>query len=234
MGAAIFALVITVFFAVQSIVFMVGLQERDPELFEGGLSLNTLQGADAQRLEAWMLNGDLVAREAFWAGLLGIAVLLFAVWRWKGANTRIFLGLMGAKPRAWLRWAAIFAALLVFIEVMARLSPMFRTDFMARVIGSTTEHWYLVLGVGIMAPVFEEFLLRGHLLGSLRHLMDEHAAVAVSAGVFTLMHLQYSWAIMLLVLPMGVALGYARTRSGSLAVPIVLHMVNNLASIALG
>jgi membrane protease YdiL (CAAX protease family) len=83
-----------------------------------------------------------------------------------------------------------------------------------------------------MAPLFEEFLLRGLLFGSIRHMVDEHGTVALTAGVFTLMHMQYDVAVMLLILPMGIVLGYARSRSGSIWVPVVIHMLNNLVSVA--
>jgi len=36
---------------------------------------------------------------------------------------------------------------------------------------------------------------------------------------------------MLLVLPMGVVLGYSRSRSGSIWVPIMLHMLNNVVTV---
>ena len=102
---------------------------------------------------------------------------------------------------------------------------------MTQVIGSTTNMWWLVLGVGVMAPLFEEFLLRGLLYGTLRHTVDEHAGVAVAAGVFALMRMQYDVAVMMLILPMGIVLGYARSRSGSIWVPVMLHMLNNLITV---
>ena len=79
--------------------------------------------------------------------------------------------------------------------------------------------------------MFEEFLLRGLLFGSLRHIVDEHASVAITAGVFALMHLQYSLPIMMLILPMGVVLGYARSRSGSIWAPVLMHVVNNCITV---
>jgi membrane protease YdiL (CAAX protease family) len=88
--------------------------------------------------------------------------------------------------------------------------------------------------VGIVAPLFEEFLLRGLLFGTARHVVDEHASVAITAGVFTIMHLQYEVLVMLLILPLGIVLGYARARTGSIWVPILLHVMNNLASVLLG
>ena len=45
------------------------------------------------------------------------------------------------------------------------------------------------------------------------------------------MHMQYDPAIMLLILPMGIVLGYARSRSGSIWVPVLLHMANNLITV---
>ena len=83
----------------------------------------------------------------------------------------------------------------------------------------------------VLGPLFEELLLRGLLFGTVRHIADEHVSVAVTAGVFALMHLQYSVPIMLLIIPLGVVLGYARARSGSILVPIVLHMANNSLSV---
>jgi hypothetical protein len=63
---------------------------------------------------------------------------------------------------------------------------------MSKVIGSTTnDAGGSIIGVGSMAPLFEEFLLRGLLFGSIRHMVDEHGTVALTAGVFTLMHMQY-------------------------------------------
>jgi membrane protease YdiL (CAAX protease family) len=58
-----------------------------------------------------------------------------------------------------------------------------------------------------------------------------YMSVALTAGVFTLMHLQYDPAVMLLILPMGVVLGYARARSGSIWVPVLLHTMNNLVTV---
>ncbi|MBK7940995.1 MAG: CPBP family intramembrane metalloprotease [Flavobacteriales bacterium] len=57
--------------------------------------------------------------------------------------------------------------------------------------------------------------------------------MALSAGTFTLMHMQYPAPILLLVLMLGVVLGYARSRTGSIWVPVGLHMLNNLVSLAI-
>lgn len=232
MGVALFGMVLMVFFMVQSGVFISGVLKHTPDLRAEGFSLDLLSDPRMEeRMNELVFNGDLVAQEALWSGLVCTLLIILAVRLWKRNHTNHFLGLVKPPFKQVLLWVAAFIVLGLLIELLAYLSPAFRTDFMEKVIGSTTNMLLLYLGVGIMAPVFEEFLLRGLLYGSVRHMADEHASVALTAGVFTLMHMQYDVAVMLLILPMGIVLGYARSRSGSIWVPVLLHMLNNLVTV---
>lgn len=233
MGVALFAMVLMVFFVMQSGVFISGVLDRSPELAQD-FSLNTLSDPRMeQRMSELVYNGDLVAQEALWSGLVCTLLILVVVRLWKRGHMSSFLGLKTPTAKQFFLWLGIFILLGLAIEGLSFLSPAFRTDFMAKVIASTTNLLWLYIGVGIMAPLFEEFLLRGLLFGAIRHMADEHATVAMTAGVFTLMHMQYDWTVMLLILPMGVVLGYARSRSNSIWVPVTLHMLNNLVSVVL-
>ena len=232
MGIALFGVVIMLFFLIQTGVFVNGVLQHSPDLMKEGFSLDLLSDPRMEeRMNELVFNGDLVAHEAFWSGAVCTLLILVSVRLWKRGQTSAFLGLKTPSWRNALLWFGVFMALGLVIEMLAWLSPSFKTDFMQKVIGSTTSMGWLVLGVGVMAPLFEEFLLRGLLYGTLRHTVDEHAGVAITAGVFALMHMQYDMAVMMLILPMGVVLGYARSRSGSIWVPVLLHMVNNLITI---
>lgn len=232
MGTALFAMVLLAFFLLQSGVFIAGVYSRSPEFVERGFSIGLLSdGAFRARMDQLLYNGDLVARQALWSGLVGSLFILVSVFLWKRKGAVDFLGLRVPHIKRFLPWLGIFILLVLLIEGLARLSPTFRTDFMDRVIGSTTNLPLLLIGVGIMAPLFEELLLRGLLFGSIRSIKDEHSTVLITAGVFALMHLQYNWAIMLLIIPMGMVLGYARSRSGSIWVPVLLHVLNNSLSV---
>lgn len=232
MGVALFAMVFMVFFLIQSTVFITGVFKRSPELQAEGFSFQLLQDPRMEaRMTELVYNGDLVAQEALWSSLIGTLLILVSVRLWKRGLTAGFLGLKLPHWKQLALWLGVFFVLGLIIEGLAHLSPSFRTDFMAKVLGTSTNILWLYLGVGIMAPLFEEFLLRGLLFGSIRHMADEHASVALTAGVFTLMHMQYDPAVLLLILPMGIVLGYARSRSGSIWVPVVLHMLNNLISV---
>jgi membrane protease YdiL (CAAX protease family) len=235
MGVALFAIVFMVFFLVQTSVFIAGVLDRTPEFSSEGFSLGLLTDESFRlRMDALIYNGDLVARQAIWSGLVGSLFILGGVWLWKRNEAAEFLGLRSVHIKRYLPWAGLFILMVLLIEGLGYLSPAFRTDFMAKVLESSTSLPMLLLGVGIMAPVFEELLLRGLLLGSIRNIADEHASIFITAGLFTLMHLQYSWSVMLLILPMGILLGYARTRSGSILVPVLLHVLNNSLSVLWG
>jgi len=232
MGVALFAMVLMVFFLLQSGIFIGGVLRYSPDLMANGFSWDLLTDPRMEeRMKELVFHGDLVAHEAFWSGLVCTMLILVSVKWWKRKLTSSFLGLALPHWKQLLIWFGVFFLLGLAIEGIAHLSPTFRTDFMAKVIGSTSNMFWLFLGVGIMAPLFEEFLLRGLLFGSIRHMADEHATVALTAGVFTLMHMQYDAPVMLLILPMGVVLGYARSRSGSIWVPILLHVANNVVSL---
>ncbi len=235
MGVALFGVIVLVFFLVQSAVFIKGVMDLTPEYQDRGFSFMLVdEPVFRDRMLQLGTHGDVVAPAALWSGLAGLLAILMSVFLWKRGRTVHFLGLALPKWRPALMFLGLFLLMGMAIEVLAHLSPAFRTDFMQQVLATSSCTTRLMIGVGIMAPLFEEFLLRGLLYGSVRHLLDEHFSVAITAGVFTLMHMQYSAAIMLLILPMGVLLGYARSRSGSIWVPVVLHMLNNLATIYLG
>ena len=232
MGVALFAIVLMLFFLVQSGVFIAGVFARTPAFAAEGFSMALLNDdAFRLRMDELLYNGDLVARQAFWSGLVGSLFILGSVWYWKRNETKEFLGLRSVPLKRYLPWLGLFILLALGIEGLAAVSPAFQTDFMTKVLESTSNLLLLLIGVGIMAPLFEELLLRGLLYGSIRNIADEHAAIALTAGVFTLMHLQYSWTVMLLILPMGIVLGYARSRGGSIWVPVLLHLLNNSISV---
>lgn len=232
MGVALFGVVVMVFFLIQTSVFIRGVLRHSPDLSKDGFSISLLNDPRLnERMADLVMNGDLVAEVAIWSGVICSLLILLAVRLWKRGPWSRFLGLCWPNWKQVLLWLGVFLLLGLVIEGLAHWVPAFHTDFMAQVIGSTTHLIGLILGVGIIAPVFEELLLRGLLFGSLRHILDEHRTVALTAGVFALMHMQYDPAIMLLILPMGVVLGYARSRSGSVLVPILLHILNNLVTV---
>lgn len=234
-GLAIFSLVFTVFVAAQMVSLIERVLALTPALRAQGFSLGLLD-SDAFR-ERWLelsANGDVLARVSLWSGGVGLVVLLVATYLWKRERTKAFLALTPPHWRPFLAWTGLFVLLFTVLELVAILLPDMDSSFMRKVLASVTDYPLLVLGVGVMPAIFEEFLLRGLLYGSLRHLLDKHVAIALVAGLFTLIHQQYEWYVQLFyVLPQGVFLGYARANTGSIWTGVFLHLANNCLSILL-
>ena len=73
-------------------------------------------------------------------------------------------------------------------------------------------------------------LFRGFLFKGLqKSFLGGLGAVVVSSVVFAVIHIQYGFAVIVFLLfPMALLLGYARLKSNSLILPILLHSFNNL------
>lgn len=99
---------------------------------------------------------------------------------------------------------------------------------------STPELILLIIAGVIVAPAIEELIFRGFLqqamAGYYQHLLP---AIVAPAVLFTIFHVQYLMylpaAIELLLLAL--AFGWVMGKTGSLLAPILLHALNNLASL---
>lgn len=234
-GLLHFALVFMVFMFSQVACLVWRVWALSPGLSSQGFSMGLLDTPAFQaRWQELANNGDLLAQASLASGAISLAVLLFVTFRWKGKRTPEFLALRLPGLKSFFAWTGFFILLFAALEAIAMWLPDMESEFMKQVLSTATNYPVLVLGLGVMPAVFEEFLLRGLLYGSLRHLLDKHVAIALVAGVFTLMHQQYDWYILLLyVLPLGIFLGYARANSGSIWTGVFLHMLNNCLSMVL-
>jgi membrane protease YdiL (CAAX protease family) len=234
-GLLHFTLVFMTFMFAQMACLIWRVLALSPELAKHGLSQELLDSAAFQaRWQVLAGNGDVLAFVSLVSGAASLVLLLLVTYRWKRQRTAFFLALRLPTLKSFLAWTGFFILLFAALEAITMLLPDMKSEFMAKVMATVTNYPMLFLGLGIMPAIFEEFLLRGLLYGSLRHMMDKHVSVAVVAGVFTLVHQQYDWYILLLyVLPLGVFLGYARANSGSIWTSVFLHMLNNCLSMVL-
>lgn len=84
--------------------------------------------------------------------------------------------------------------------------------------------------VGLIPAFAEEFLFRGVLLKLFNNIVKNiHMAVIISAVVFSAFHLQFYGFLPRLL--MGLVLGYVFVFTSNLWVPIIMHFVNNTASV---
>lgn len=90
---------------------------------------------------------------------------------------------------------------------------------------SRLEYILAFVSLVIVAPVAEEIIFRGYLLGKLRKYAADWIAVLLTAALFALAHFQLN--VSLDTFALGVVLCYLRIFSGSIWASIFLHMLKN-------
>ncbi len=96
-------------------------------------------------------------------------------------------------------------------------------------IQSINSEYHPVLGllfVVILVPFYEEFIFRGVFLSAMQRHIGFFWANALQATMFALIHDNLE--LFIFYLAFGMAGGYLRRNSGSLAPGIIMHMMNNL------
>jgi tetratricopeptide (TPR) repeat protein/membrane protease YdiL (CAAX protease family) len=88
--------------------------------------------------------------------------------------------------------------------------------------GNPVAAFFVIVIVGSIA---KEILFRGLIYGALEKRLRVSGAILISSVVFALAHLQAVHFIPIFCL--GVALGWARWKCGSLGLPVLLHILNN-------
>ena len=167
---------------------------------------------------------------------LGGLVIAAAWWRDR-AGWRRRLALDRERPNG-IRPAALLAILLVWpvvhIAWVTGTADLFGASFGRHVQLSpfmsrtAVAAWLAYLAV--LAPVAEELLLRGEAFFRVRAVLGPAAAILVTASVFAAAHIS-SWGLArpVSLLPLALALGVLRWRTGRLWPCVALHGWSNLA-----
>jgi membrane protease YdiL (CAAX protease family) len=88
-----------------------------------------------------------------------------------------------------------------------------------------------VLAVCLFGPAAEELVFRGFLYGLLKDRIGVLPTIAVTAVGWALLHVDYSWWVIAIIVVDGLLLGLARWRTGSVFVPIAMHALYNFYAI---
>jgi membrane protease YdiL (CAAX protease family) len=106
-----------------------------------------------------------------------------------------------------------------------------RLDYQIAQLGGTLP--LLWLNSILVAPVSEELVFRGFLhRGWSASRLGITGSIFLTSALWALLHQQYNWIGILAIFSMGLAYGWLRQRSGSTALTIALHALNNLIPMA--
>lgn len=96
---------------------------------------------------------------------------------------------------------------------------------------STPFKGLLILSMVVVVPIYEELIFRGVIWSAWREQMSGIGGVwlasIITSVLFAVIHLQYDLTEMSVILGLALLMSYGRYKSGSLLLPIMIHVLNN-------
>lgn len=175
-------------------------------------------------------NGLFLALATCASAILCSAMVFLWIKIRRGPGVRDYLALKRVGWRSLAFWLGFTAVLLLIGDgiTIATGKPVV-PEYMLEVCRTSVFPPLLWIAIIIAAPVFEEILFRGFLFtGFPRNLPGRILAVFSTSIIWATIHLQYELYHIIMIFVIGIVLGIARIRTGSLLVPIAIHMMNNL------
>lgn len=172
--------------------------------------------------------GDLLASIAVMEGIDTVLVLVALGWiRLRRRPARPSLDL---RALAWCVFVPVFGAMLAlnvgYHWLLREVLDLQVLENEALGDPDLLVWWFVVICV--QPALIEELFFRYLALHTLRSLLGVHAAVMISSLMFGIAHVGVPLSIPMLTV-LGIALGYARVATGSMALPILLHLLHNAA-----
>ena len=162
---------------------------------------------------------------------IGLAYLVLVV-RWRRWRIRDYLALKQPALGQTLRWLAVIA---VYVAIMDAVALILGRDvvnpFMAEAYKTAGSICLLVITLVIVAPLFEETVFRGFMFrGIASSRAGVVSAIVITSILWSLMHTQYGWLEISMIVGGGLLLGWARHQSGSTLLPMLMHAFMNVVA----
>lgn len=195
----------------------------------GALFFHGSPGASASHSEYFAFMSTATTLSSIGGMLLALIVVFRA-----GAARFGILPLPRSATKQVILWIAGALCLAVAADLVKMLlGGTSASEFVLDMYAASTTPLLLIFAIVVAAPVFEEVLFRGLLFaGWSRSRLGATGTILLTTVLWTGIHLQYGAYELGQVFAIGILLGFARYRTGSLLVPIAMHVALNLAATA--
>lgn len=127
-----------------------------------------------------------------------------------------------------------FTGAAVVVALLARRKKMPPASELVSMLPRTTRERWCAVGASVTAGVCEEIVFRGLLIAAgVSFGLPLYAAAGLALAIFTFAHLYQGKKNMLFVALLGFALTYLYLRTGSLLMPIIVHILVDLRALLL-
>jgi membrane protease YdiL (CAAX protease family) len=175
-------------------------------------------------------NGDVLAVATFLSTPVCLLAIFAIVKLKRGATLEDTLALRLPEPRVAGRWVLVLIAFAVASDGLTwLLGRPIVPEFMQLAYRTADSKGTLWIALVFLAPVFEEVFFRGFVISGLAPTrLGSSGAVLVSALAWASIHGQYDFYGIATIFVLGVLLGAARVKTGSVVTPLLLHALANL------
>jgi uncharacterized protein len=193
---------------------------------------------DVSELVRLSSDGVAVSLEVIAVAPVTLAMIALAV-RVARANLADYLALRPFDLLELLLGLVLAAACSFSVDLVAWLAghaiiPPFVQDTLSSATAAGALPLFVV-AVALVAPLTEEFMVRGFLYrGFAASWLGPTGAIVLTSLLWASLHVQYDWFFIGEVFSLGLILGWMRRRSGSTWLTVVLHGVYNLIAVVQG
>lgn len=219
-----------VFTVVQTLGLVVYLYIHETNAVQASLESDSKIGIRLL-IQRYAFNGDAISMGQIPAAIIGISlVLLFASLR-KPMSIKDYLGFYRPSFKSLFLFFGVMILALISMQAINVWLDRETPEFMTEVYSSTKNLPLLWIAVAIGAPLFEEILFRGFLLDGLKNSwLGTVGAVIVTSASWAIIHMQYGWFEITTIFILGVLFAISKIKTGSIYVPIALHMMMNITA----
>lgn len=172
-------------------------------------------------------NGLAISLSVLFTGVVVLGFIALLIKFKKGATLQDYLALHGFTGKQFLGFTAILLLLNGVIEFGSNWLGLTPMSFMDDIFPTAKPLWLLVLAMVIIAPIYEEVMFRGFMWAGLAKPLGFWWASIATSLVFAWIHGQYTPIEGVAIVALAMVFSWARAKSNSLGLPIVLHIMNN-------
>lgn len=185
-------------------------------------------------LENVIDNGVVISISTFVTAIVCSAIIFGIVKLKSGASIRNYLAFRFVSRKTFLTWMGVTLVFMVASDTFTYfLGRPIVPPSVAHAYDTADPVWLIWVALIVAAPFFEELFFRGFLYrGFAASVLRPEGAIALLAFLWAIIHLQYDIYGVVTIFFIGLILGVARWRTGSLLLPMAMHsLINAVAAI---
>ncbi|WP_201535780.1 CPBP family intramembrane glutamic endopeptidase [Psychrobacter ciconiae] len=178
-------------------------------------------------------NGTVVSASIIISALI-LSLLIWLILKLKKQSVGDYLVLKPFNLKVAIAMIGILLLFMIGSQALTYLLDKEPLDFVNPLFSSVNSVWLLVFVMVVVAPIYEELVFRGLLWSAIAEQFEAPRgliiASLVTSIIFALIHLQYGIYEMSTIVILALIFCWARIKSGSLLLPMLLHIINNGAA----